>query len=138
MSKSAMNIASALFSAIESGDPAAVAALYADDVAVWHNFDDQEQDKSTNLKTLAGLIAIAAEIRYEVTERRMLEADRMLQRHRLRVRVSSGEEFSIPACIFVTVQGDRITRIEEYLDTTQANAMVRAGRNRIGPTGTPT
>jgi ketosteroid isomerase-like protein len=47
----------------------------------------------------------------------------VIQRHLLRCRVASGEEVVIPACIFVTVQRGKITRIDEYLDTAQSNAL---------------
>ena len=32
----------------------------------------------------------------------------------------------IPACIFVSVRDGKITRIDEYLDTAQSNALVAA------------
>jgi len=38
-------------------------------------------------------------------------------------RVANGEEVAIPACIFVSVRDGRITRIDEYLDTAQSNAL---------------
>ncbi|MEZ5556997.1 MAG: nuclear transport factor 2 family protein [Pseudomonadales bacterium] len=131
MSTGNLETAAALFAAIEAKDPDAVARLYADDVQVWHNFDDACQDKATNLAVLSGLCAAAQEIRYDVTERLLLEDGRMLQRHVLRVRVASGDEFAIPACIFVTAADGRITRIDEYLDTGQANRL-RAASGR-GP-----
>jgi ketosteroid isomerase-like protein len=127
-----IDTAADLFAAIEAKDPAAVGALYADDVAVWHNFDDACQDKAANLATLSGLCAAATKIRYDVTERLELEAGRVLQRHVLRVSVPSGETFAIPACIFVTVANGKITRIDEYLDTGQANRLRAAsGRTPI-------
>ncbi len=132
MTKSALEIAAALFAGIEAGRSADVAAIYADDIAVWHNFTNSEQRKADNLKTLEGLIAGAAAIRYEVIERLLLEDGRVLQRHNLRVRSRAGEEFVIPACIFITVREGRIARIDEYLDTGQANALRRAsGREAI-------
>lgn len=132
MTRNPVDTAAALFAAIESGQPASVAALYADDVAVWHNFSNRTQDKTENLRTLEGLIGSAAAIRYEVIERRLLDPDRVLQRHNLVVTTRNGATFVIPACIFVTVQDGRIVRIDEYLDTGQANALRQAsGRERI-------
>jgi len=129
MSRSNLDTAAALFAAIEAKRPEAVAALYADDVQVWHNFDDACQDKAANLQTLGGLCSAAERIRYDVTERLLLEDGRVMQRHVLRVRVPSGAEFALPACIFVTVNGGKITRIDEYLDTGQANRL-RAASGR--------
>lgn len=50
-------LADRLFAAIEAGDVEAVAALYADDVEVWHNTSGQAQSKDENLKLLGGLAA---------------------------------------------------------------------------------
>jgi ketosteroid isomerase-like protein len=122
----ALTTAAALFTAIEAGRPDDVAALYADDVAVWHNFSNRTQNRAENLRTLEGLIASSAAVRYAVTERMLIAGDRVLQRHDLHVRTHGGEEFVIPACIFVTVRDGRIVRIDEYLDTGQVNELRRA------------
>ena len=128
----ALATAGALFAAIESKDPAAVAALYADDIQVWHNFSNACQDKAANLETLSGLCASVPEIHYDVTERLLLEDGRVLQRHVLRAG-NGREEVLIPACIFVTVRDGRIVAIHEYLDTAQANALrALTGRPPVG------
>lgn len=124
-----MKTAAALFSAIEAKDPQAVAALYADDIAVWHNFDDAVQDKAANLDVLTGLCRAVAGIRYDVDERLQLEDGRVFQRHVLRASTRDGEEVRIPACILITVRDRRITAIHEYLDTAQANRL-RAATGR--------
>ena len=135
MTGTALDVAQRLFEAIENKSVDAVAALYADDVAVWHNFSNTTQTKAENLKTLDGLTKNVAHIRYDITERLLL-GDRVMQRHLLRCRVENGEEVVIPACIFVTARNGRITRIDEYLDTAQSNELgaaiqrARAGAKR--------
>ena len=132
MTQSTMDVAAALFAGIESGRAEDVAALYADDIAVWHNFDNREQTKAENLETLKGLVSSTGARRYDVLERLLLPDGRVLQRHDLRVTTRSGAEFVIPACIFITVRDGRIVRIDEYLDTGQANALRRAsGRETL-------
>lgn len=129
---SSMDTAAALFAAIERKDPQAVAALYADDVQVWHNFSNASQDKAANLETLTGLCRHVPEIRYDVTERLQLEDGRIMQRHVLRAATATGEVL-IPACIFITVRDGRIAAIHEYLDTAQANRLRAAtGRPPVG------
>jgi len=131
MSTSALQVAARLFESIESKRVDAVSALYADDVAIWHNFSNAEQTKAENLKTLEGLANSVESLHYEVLER-MLLGDRVLQRHNLRCRTRTGEEVVIPACIFITVLDGLIHRIDEYLDTGQANRLREAtGRPRI-------
>ena len=124
--KRRLNTAAALFAAIESRNPDAVAELYADDVEVWHNFSNACQDKAANLAVLTGLCQSVPEIHYDVVERQLLDDGRVLQRHVLRARVPSGEEILIPACMFITVVRGKIMRIEEYLDTGQANRLRQA------------
>lgn len=133
MNESALTVAGRLFESIEAGNPAGVDALYAEDIEVWHNFSNSVQSKAENLKTLQGLIGSVAAIRYDVKERVALDDDRILQRHDLHCTTHSGERHTIPACIFITVKSGHIVRIDEYLDSAQANAMRAAtGREKIG------
>jgi ketosteroid isomerase-like protein len=133
MTQTSTQVATALFAAIESADLAAVDALYADDIEVWHNFSNAVQSKTENLNTLTGLTASVDTIHYDVRERLELDAERVLQRHDLHCTTRSGERITIPACMFITVRGGKIARIEEYLDSAQANALRAAsGREPIG------
>jgi len=128
MSTGPLEVAAGLFDNIERKRVDGVAALYADDIAVWHNFSNAEQKKAENLAVLDGLTRSVASIRYEVLERVLL-GDRVLQRHNLRCKTAAGDEIVIPACIFITVKNGRIVRIDEYLDTGQANRL-RAATGR--------
>lgn len=133
MSNNQLAVAARLFEHIENKNIDGVAQLYADDVEVWHNFSDASQDKATNLKTLAGLCAGVAEIRYDVQERLVLPDGRVLQRHVLCGRVGDGTEVRIPACMLISIADGCIRRIDEYLDTGQANALRAAsGRPPVG------
>lgn len=129
MSETALSTAARLFAAIEAKNPDAVAALYTDDVTVWHNFSNASQDKATNLATLTALCRNVPAIRYEVQERLLLADGRVLQRHLLRAGVDGGDEIVIPACMLITVRGHQICGIEEYLDSGQANRL-RAATGR--------
>lgn len=122
MTRSNLETAAALFTAIEGKDPQAVAALYADDIQVWHNFSDALQDKTANVATLSALCRNVPNIRYDVTERLELADGRILQRHVL-CAGTDADEVRIPACIFLTVRDGRIAAIHEYLDTGQANRL---------------
>ena len=118
-----LSTAAALFAAIESKNPKAVADLYAEDIEVWHNFSNACQSKQENLVVLTGLCENVPEVHYDVIERQELPDGRIMQRHTLRASTGSGEEVLIPACIFVGVRDGRIVRIDEYLDTAQANRL---------------
>lgn len=133
MTRNNLETAAALFSAIEAKDPDAVAALYTDDIQVWHNFTNAAQDKQTNVATLTSLCRHVPEIRYEVVERLALDDERVLQRHVLCAATGQGEVIEIPACMLITVREGRIAAIHEYLDSGQANRLRAAtGRQPVG------
>jgi len=133
MARSNLETAAALFAAIEAKDPDAVAALYNDDIQVWHNFTIASQDKKANVATLTALCTHVANIRYDVVERLVLDDERVLQRHVLCAATGQGEEIQIPACMLITVRNGRIAAIHEYLDSGQANRLRAAtGREPVG------
>jgi ketosteroid isomerase-like protein len=132
MKTEAEAVADALFEAIETGDFAAAEALYAPDIGVWHNFSRAAQDKTTNLQVLRQSRQ-AYEMSYDIKDR-IVDGNRIIQQHTLTTRLPDGQTFILPAAIFITVQNGLITRIEEYLDSGQVNAIRAAsGRELLTP-----
>ena len=99
-------------------------ALYADDVVVWHNHDGLEQDKAANLRTLAWVVANIDGFRYEDV-RRSATDDGFVQQHVARGTNRRGEPVEMPACIVVRIDAGRIIRLDEYLDSRQADQFAR-------------
>lgn len=116
--ESQIDVADALMDAIERGDIDGVAALYAPDVEVWHNTDGVAQDRDANLRTLGWVVRNLHDRRYEEIRRHRTDAG-FVQQHVLRATTASGTQVAVPACLVVTVDGDLITRIDEYLDSAQ-------------------
>jgi ketosteroid isomerase-like protein len=111
------------FDAIEHGDVDAVAACYAPELAVWHNFDGIEQPRDENLKTLAGLVRRIDERRYG--ERRLDVFDGgFVQQHVLSGVRKDGERVSLPAALIGRVKDGKITRLDEYIDSAHVAAFV--------------
>ena len=110
------DVADRLFAAIEAGDLEAVRSLYAPDAVVWHNTDDSEQTVEQNLRVLAWVVEHLADRRYEDV-RRSPTPTGFVQQHVLRCTRPDGRRVEVPACLVVTVDGGRITRLEEYLDS---------------------
>lgn len=111
-------LADRIFRAIETGDEATVAALWADDVVVWHNFDQKEQTKVQNLATLHWLTTNCSELAYTDVRRDLLP-DGFAQQHVLRGKAPNGRPFTVPAMLRVTVSEGLVARIDEYLDSAQ-------------------
>ena len=105
-----------LLHAIESGDVDAARAAYAPDATIWHNHDQVDQDVDANLRVLGWLVANTAARSYTEVRRHVLDDGRIVQQHVLRLTFADGRTAALPACLFVTVDGQRVARIEEYLD----------------------
>lgn len=110
-----------LIDAIERGDTEAVAACYTEDARIWHNFDDADQTREENLAVLAWMCRTFPERRYEVLRREPI-AGGVMQQHVLHLATADGERHAVPACLIVGLEGDRIRRIEEYMDPTPFDA----------------
>jgi len=103
-----------LFAAIGARDVDAVAALYADDVEVWHNASGRARDRAGGVRVMRAFLERAQDVSYEILERRHWEGG-AVQRHVLHVRVA-GEEHAIDACIVFAFADSKLTRVYEYVD----------------------
>jgi uncharacterized protein len=104
-----------VFAAIEAGDVDAVASMWADDIAVWHNTDQVEQSKAANLRTLDWMVANTVARSYRAIRRTALP-DGFVQQHVLHLEFDDGRGVDLPAALFVRIAEGRVTRIDEYLD----------------------
>lgn len=121
----AETVIEAFFAALQRGDAEAVAALYADDLAVWHSNDGVTQGKAENLRTLAWMIR-TAEPRYTVLER-LVDGGRVAQRHRLELVSRDGKaRWTGEAAIFFEVREGLIRRIDEYIDSDAVRGLLQA------------
>jgi ketosteroid isomerase-like protein len=72
---------------------------------------------------LAWLVSSTVSRRYEIVRRVAIEGG-VVQQHVLHGTTETGNEFSMPACLVLRVDGGRITHIDEYLDPAPiANAL---------------
>lgn len=113
-----------LVGAIAAGDSDAVRAIYAADAEIWHNFDQRNQSVDENVASMADLLQRASGLAY--TEiRRFLAPGGFVQQHVL-VGQAKGGPLQLPAMIRFWVDGGRITRLEEYVDTRQAMVLYKS------------
>ncbi len=112
----ALDVVERLIAAIETGDLDGVRACYAPEVVVWANFDGRARDLEDSLRLLSWMLGNTSERRYEIQRRTEIDGG-VLQQHVLHgTAASTGKTFSMPACLVITVRGDRISHIDEYLD----------------------
>jgi ketosteroid isomerase-like protein len=119
-----LDLVDRLVKAIESGDLDGVRALYAPDTVVWTCFDDRERNVDMSMGVLEWLVSNTTERHYDVTRRIPIEGG-VLQQHVLRGTSKHRDRvFAMPACLVVSVDGGKITRIDEYLDPSAVTAAI--------------
>ena len=114
-----------LIAAITAGDIDAVREIYAPDAVIWHNIGEGAQSVDHNVRLLRWYARQVPERRYEDVRRQRTERG-FVQQHVLRGMTAAGERLEAQVCIVVETDGDRITRLDEYVDSEQIAALTRA------------
>ncbi len=118
-----LEVADRLFKSIERGDIEGVRAVYAANAIIWHNNDGLTQTPEENLRVLKWVIENIDERTYSEA-RRQATPTGFVQQHVMRGRLkASGKQFALPACIVCIVDGGKITRLDEYLDSAHVAAL---------------
>jgi ketosteroid isomerase-like protein len=119
-----IRLAERLIAAVTAGDVEGVRACYAPDIVVWHNSDGVEQSADENLRVLGWVIENIRDLRYEDIRRQRTPTG-FVEQHVLHGTAPNGAQLSIPACLVGTVVDGRITRLDEYLDSTHLAPLAR-------------
>ena len=122
-----LSFADTFMRAIQSGDAAKVRSCYAADAKIWHNTDGVEQSVDDNLKVLGWFMRKIPDRYYRVVRREALK-NGFIQQHVLEVTLPSGTRWTMSACVVVSMEDGLITRLDEYLDSAQANVLRELGR----------
>jgi hypothetical protein len=116
-------VANDLFLAIEHADAPAIAALFDDDIAVWHSGDRRDNDRARALRVLDWFITSTTERHYDIFDRQFFSsgsAPGFVQQHILHATGINGRSIALWVCIVIKLgENDLISRIDEYFDPTQ-------------------
>jgi ketosteroid isomerase-like protein len=106
------------FDAIERRDVDAVAEMYAPDFVFWVNLTGAESSREQNLATLRDGYAL---LRRRTYDDRIIDTfgTGFLVRYSVNVVQHDGRRASFSACLVAQCKGGRITRIDEYLDSSR-------------------
>ena len=106
------------FDAIERRDVDTIAELYAPEFAFWVNLTGAESSREQNLSTLRDGYAL---LRRRSYDDRTIDTfgTGFLVRYSVNVVQHDGRRSSFPACIVAQCKDGRITRIEEYMDSSK-------------------
>lgn len=132
-----IKLAHALNAAVAAGDTAALLEIYAEDARIWQNTAGRPMDPQRAAKVVAWMAKTIRGLRYDDVRLTLLAtegqegaarsdeplASGYVQQHTLRGTNAAGEEIAIDACIVARVEGGRIVRLDEYLDSAQAAAL---------------
>lgn len=109
-------LAKKFFDRIEQGDISVLREVYAPNVEIWHNTDEQIQSLEDNVQTLQGFAQRIPKREY--TNRRLqVFPGGFVQQHRLIGTRKDGKRVELEACIICKVENGRITRLDEYFDS---------------------
>ena len=67
---------------------------------------------------------VLPDMHYDDIRRQVTETG-YVQQHILRGTAPDGTQLAMPACLVVTIEGERITRLDEYLDPAAAEPLTR-------------
>ncbi len=118
-----LSIEQRFFTAVTTGDAAAMREIYAPDVAVWHNYDGLDQTCEDSIRTLMWLHRRVGPLNYRDIETIAID-DGFVRSH---VAVLGGGTIVMPAMLRVRTDpaSKHILRIEEYVDPTPLNDFLR-------------
>jgi ketosteroid isomerase-like protein len=123
-------IADRLSAAMEAGDIDTVAAMWSDDVAVWHIGDGRTRDKARGLKVVNWFVSATSDRHHDILSRQQFDGG-FVQQHLLHGTARDGTPYSMRVAMVVKVGPDGlITRIDEYFDP----AALAPLRNQAAPT----
>lgn len=108
--------------AIEAGDEAAIRQVYRDDIEIWHNFTNKVISKDENIEMLMDLGRNGIKIRYTFDEQ-IVVGNRGVRRHQVEATVAGGERVVLRVVMFATVENGQITRLDEYVDSKELDAL---------------
>jgi ketosteroid isomerase-like protein len=118
-------VADRLFAAIEAGDVDAVAAMWADDVTVWHSGDDRPSAKARAMRVIDWFVSASADRHYTVLDRQYFDGG-FVQQHVLSGKSARGTDYSLRVAIVIRVGADGlITRIDEYFDPADLTPLLK-------------
>jgi ketosteroid isomerase-like protein len=112
---------------IQSEEAEAARAFYQPDAVIWHNTDKVEQSVERTIKAIAWFARKLPDRRYRVVRLEAL-SDGFVQQHVLEAVLPDGSAWAMPACVVVRLKDGRIARLDEYIDSADADALAVLGR----------
>jgi ketosteroid isomerase-like protein len=114
------NIVDRFFGSMRDCDTAVVRDCLTEDAVVWHNFDRIAMNVDDVVRSWEAMGTNFVE-RGVVDVRRQQTPSGYVQQHLLVVRLKDGARKAWPVCIVVQLRGEKIARIDEYIDVSESH-----------------
>lgn len=112
-------VANRFFNAIEDADIDTMYDTMAPNGVVWHNYDEIVVDREFTKQLLSGLVRRIDNVKYG-DRRVIVYPGGFTQMHVMTgTRKHDGVPVRLPAALICKVENDKITRIDDYLDSVQ-------------------
>jgi uncharacterized protein len=98
---------------VADGDLDALRGLYTPDARIWHNVDDKEKTVDESLEFLDALLSRTTR-RWFADVRLTPTPNGYVDQHYVCAVLTTGEEVRVPICMVVTLEGDRVKRLDDY------------------------
>jgi ketosteroid isomerase-like protein len=120
-------LARAVVATLETGDDAELLGALAPGAVTWHNNDRKEVDARINSSRAAAMLRMLRDPRVEVARVAGFGDGAVMQYVLRATLVSTGETIEMHNCAVMSCDDrGRVTRIDEYVDTTALAAFARA------------
>ena len=104
-----------LYAALEFGDLMKARDCFTPDAVIWHNFDCKEQGCDEVIVGWEQYVSYFPERSLAAVRRHDIPGG-VVQQHMTVVRTQDGERKAWATCIVARIEGERIARLEEYID----------------------
>jgi ketosteroid isomerase-like protein len=116
--------------AVETGNEKVLYEVYREDIKVWLNITNKTMSKQDGLSMLIGMRRAGVQLRYLLDEE-LIVGNKAVRRHRVEATMAGGQTLTVHVAMFVTVEGDQIIQLDEYLDSREIAALPAAVHTKI-------
>ena len=88
-------------------------AVYTPDACIWHSSDDKEKTVEESLEFLAAQLSLTTKLWFE-DQRVTPTPSGYVDQHYVCAVLTTGDEVRIPIVFVVTLEGERLKRLDDY------------------------
>jgi len=123
----AIETAERMFNAIEARDLQTFRSLLTDDFLLWHSFDQVERDPDQVVSDLTMMLSVVKNVRY-VDRKFVAIPGGIIAQYVHTGTATTGKPVTLHVMLRCYLQGDRIKRIEEYVDSGECAVILEAAQ----------